>query len=207
MGLLFKHPNLTFLSKFWQDGNIFIQQASRSLISFTLSNYSLHAKDAIVEFWKPFLSSGSDKKSARASAVLGIIGSYDPNCLSPNVRKLVAESLLTLLVEDKRALVRIAAMELIGLGYSIWQPCTIYFTADINANLVVKLLFGWHGKTPDKISQAAISVARESLLDILCVSPTDVLTVMMEFLSSKTMSDRISGLKFLSIGIQKVLLK
>lgn len=125
LGVLYKHPNITFLSKFWQDSNKIIQDVVRFALPRTINNLSRHEKDAIVEFWKPYINEPSnlDKRGSRAALVLSIIGSYDPNCLGPSSRKLIAESLIALLVEDKRSAIRISATELVGLGYEIWEPC------------------------------------------------------------------------------------
>lgn len=144
-----------------------------------------------------------DKKTSRATIILGILGSVDPNCLSPSVRKLVAESLVTLLVEEKRASLRVNAIELVGLGFSIWEPCNTFLTLDINVNTVIRLLFGWFSQSQESSFSSPSNSARNALLEIWCINISAVLNIIVDNLASKNLLDRLTALKFLSLGLNR----
>ena len=72
----------------------------------------------------------------RSAIILGIIGVQEPECLSRSIKKHVAESLVALLLDGKRNIFRLAAVELMGRGYSIWLPF-------IHGASIFKLLYSW----------------------------------------------------------------
>ena len=72
----------------------------------------------------------------RSAIILGIIGVQEPDSLSRSVKKHVAESLVALLLDGKRNIFRLAAVELMGRGYSIWLPF-------IHGASIFKLLHSW----------------------------------------------------------------
>lgn len=72
----------------------------------------------------------------RSAIILGIIGIQEPESLSRSTKKHVAESLVTLLLDGKRNIFRLAAIELVGRGYSIWLPF-------IHGASIFKLLYSW----------------------------------------------------------------
>ena len=79
----------------------------------------------------------SDARSVHRSAIiLGIIGVQEPESLSKSIKKHVAESLVSLLLDGKRNIFRLAAVELIGRGYGIWSPF-------IHGASIFKLLHSW----------------------------------------------------------------
>ena len=79
----------------------------------------------------------SDPRSVHRSAIiLGIIGVQEPESLSKSIKKHVAESLVALLLDGKRNIFRLAAVELIGRGYGIWSPF-------IHGASIFKLLHSW----------------------------------------------------------------
>lgn len=79
----------------------------------------------------------SDARSVHRSAIiLGIIGVQEPESLSRSIKKHVAESLVSLLLDGKRNIFRLSAVELIGRGYGIWSPF-------IHGASIFKLLHSW----------------------------------------------------------------
>lgn len=72
----------------------------------------------------------------RSAIILGIIGVQEPESLSRSIKKHVAESLVALLLDGKRNIFRLAAVELMGRGYSIWLPF-------IHGASIFKLLYSW----------------------------------------------------------------
>lgn len=79
----------------------------------------------------------SDARSVHRSAIiLGIIGVQEPESLSRSIKKHVAESLVSLLLDGKRNIFRLSAIELIGRGYGIWSPF-------IHGASIFKLLHSW----------------------------------------------------------------
>jgi WD40 repeat protein len=72
----------------------------------------------------------------RSAIILGIIGVQEPESLSRTIKKHVAESLVALLLDGKRNIFRLAAVELMGRGYSIWLPF-------IHGASIFKLLYSW----------------------------------------------------------------
>lgn len=72
----------------------------------------------------------------RSAIILGIIGVQEPESLSKSTKKHVAESLVSLLLDGKRNIFRLAAVELIGRGYGIWSPF-------IHGASIFKLLHSW----------------------------------------------------------------
>ena len=72
----------------------------------------------------------------RSAIILGIIGVQEPESLSRTIKKHVAESLVALLLDGKRNIFRLAAVELMGRGYPIWLPF-------IHGASIFKLLYSW----------------------------------------------------------------
>lgn len=72
----------------------------------------------------------------RSAIILGIIGVQEPESLSRSIKKHVAESLVALLLDGKRNIFRLAAVELMGRGYPIWLPF-------IHGASIFKLLYSW----------------------------------------------------------------
>ena len=81
-------------------------------------------------------STGDGRSMYRSAIILGIIGVQEPESLSRSIKKHVAESLVALLLDGKRNIFRLAAVELMGRGYSIWLPF-------IHGASIFKLLYSW----------------------------------------------------------------
>lgn len=140
----FRPAALSFISKFWQDSDAEIQKAARILFSTTFARLSSHQRISLISYWKDYLPNssssgggGSDGRSMyRSAIILGIIGLQEPDSLSRSIKKHVAESLVALLLDGKRNIFRLAAVELMGRGYSIWLPF-------IHGASIFKLLYSW----------------------------------------------------------------
>jgi hypothetical protein len=72
----------------------------------------------------------------RSAIILGIFALKDPSLLSEDIRKCIAQSLVSQLAGDKRNLFRTAAIEILGLGYPVFRP---YF----QPQPIFKALFSW----------------------------------------------------------------
>lgn len=81
-------------------------------------------------------TAGEGRSIYRSAIILGIIGVQEPESLSRSIKKHVAESLVALLLDGKRNIFRLAAVELMGRGYSIWLPF-------IHGASIFKLLYSW----------------------------------------------------------------
>lgn len=153
----FRPAALSFISKFWQDSDEEIQKAARILFSTTFARLSLPQRSSLISYWKDYRktdfiiviisiklfvvpnssNNGSDGRSMyRSAIILGIIGVQEPESLSRSIKKHVAESLVALLLDGKRNIFRLAAVELMGRGYSIWLPF-------IHGASIFKLLHSW----------------------------------------------------------------
>jgi hypothetical protein len=137
---VFRPAALSFISKFWQDPEPEIQKAARILFSSTLARLTPSTQSSLISYWKDYLpngkSSGDGRSMYRSAIILGIIGVQEPDTLSKSIKKHVAESLVALLLDGKRNIFRLSAVELIGRGYLIWLPF-------IHGASIFKLLHSW----------------------------------------------------------------
>ncbi|KAJ3159142.1 hypothetical protein HDU86_002044 [Geranomyces michiganensis] len=156
IGRHYSFASFSYLAKYWQDPVADVQVAARTLFSLTLQKMSTEEKTAGIEYWRthlPNISKHSQKLNMRAVIILGIIGSIQPELLSIRICKDVAESLDRLLREDNsRNLYRVPAIELLGSGFSLWEP-------HINSTAVLRTLIAFSGlATPPPASATSSSL-------------------------------------------------
>ncbi|OUM60391.1 hypothetical protein PIROE2DRAFT_13860, partial [Piromyces sp. E2] len=114
-----------------------IQQAARCLYRSTLSKISEQELNKVLNYWEPYLDDPKalSKMSLRAAMLLGIIGADENELLKSNhsLCSQISKALL-LIIENKTSLQhRIAAVELIGKGFLVWEP-------HINGSAVIRLI-------------------------------------------------------------------
>ena len=97
----------------------------------------------IIQYWQDLLPAaegaapgGGGRRLNRAAIILGILAVHRPECLDEALRGRLAESLMNLLMDDKRNLFRSAAIELIGKAYPVWQ-------GHVQPLSLFRLLLGW----------------------------------------------------------------
>ncbi|KAJ3270411.1 hypothetical protein HK104_004935 [Borealophlyctis nickersoniae] len=233
IGKDYAFPSFSFLAKYWQDPVGDVQQAARSIFTATLEKMSTEEKIGIVNYWRPYLpaaTSGHQKTSKmnlRATIILGIIGADQPKLLTLKDCKDVAESLDFLLKENLPAAYRIAAIELMGRGFSSWEP-------HINSSAILRQLISATGlgtptpappsagsspstppnhgtqttqqqqQQPSVLTPAMIVMARQAIVQIASVNTSlFVGTVTFDLMHSRSAGERASGLKLLGMFIAK----
>ena len=125
VGEEYRMPSLPYLAKFWQDPVVDVQEAARSLFETCLKGMSEETQTLTIQYWHPQLPSvvkKLNKQSIRAALILGILGCDPQAAFNVRVCRDVAESLDTILKEESRNLYRLIAIELIGKGFSVWEP-------------------------------------------------------------------------------------
>ncbi|KAG9297892.1 hypothetical protein G9A89_000055 [Geosiphon pyriformis] len=129
VGSGFCHSSLYFLAKYFQDPSVDIQQAARALFSYSLNNMPPEDQQTVIDFWKQFLSSPDSHTNqfmARSTILLAMIAADHPNVLPSKVAKNVALSLTLLLNDESKISHRLAALELCGRGFDIWEPHILF---------------------------------------------------------------------------------
>jgi len=173
-GTAMRPAAFSFLSKYWQDGQKpAIQSAARRLFSATLTRLSIKQRVAIVRYWQDYLptTAGPASSSAphsgsmhRSVVILAVIACQEPSLMGSLLRKAIAESLVSLLLDDsRRNLFRMAAVELIGRGYSrVWRPY-------VHGGSMVRLLWGWLGQliAAHQAESHAFGVTVSALISLL----------------------------------------
>jgi len=147
----YNYPSFSHLTKYWQDSTNDIQQAARCLYRSTLSKISESDLDKVLNYWEPYLviddPNNLTKVTLRAAILLGIIGA-DENDLLKSKHTLcnhISKALL-LIIENKTSLQhRIAAVELIGKGFLVWEPY-------INGSAVIRILMNLANLNPNSPS-------------------------------------------------------
>lgn len=132
-------PSFSIASKYWHDLDEEIKHASRLLIVQTLSRFDQSMMQRVVLYWTPLLTANEEskvRKMNRAAIILGIVAVHRPEYLDSNLRKMLAESLMSLLMDEKRNIFRSAAIELIGKAYGVWQ-------GQVHALSVFRILLHW----------------------------------------------------------------
>ncbi|PJF17396.1 hypothetical protein PSACC_02791 [Paramicrosporidium saccamoebae] len=135
----FPLPSFSYASKYWHDLGEEIRHGSRLLIVQTLARMDEAMLGRVVDYWSTLLLANENnegRKMNRAAIILGIVAVHRPELLTDNARKMVADSLMSLLMDEKRNLFRAAAIELIGKAYSVWE-------GHVHALSVFRLLLGW----------------------------------------------------------------
>ncbi|KAJ3078094.1 hypothetical protein HK102_004739, partial [Quaeritorhiza haematococci] len=169
VGKSFCFPSFSLLAKYWQDPIVDIQQGARSLLQASLTTMSPEQKGAVIDYWRrhlpvllphtPQTKIAPGKINLRATIILGMIGCDEPSLLNQRVCKDVAESLDWILKnEDGRSPYKLAAVEIIGTGFSTWEP-------HINGTSVVRALIQCTGLAVTPASSTATpAVSTGSLL-------------------------------------------
>ncbi|KAI8919270.1 hypothetical protein DFJ77DRAFT_427879 [Powellomyces hirtus] len=219
IGRHYAFPSFSYLAKYWQDPVADVQIAARTLFSATLQRMSAEEKAAAIEYWRahlPVVTKHNSKLNMRAVLILGIIGSIQPELLDTRVCKDVAESLDQLLREETpRNVYRIAAVELLGSGFPLWEP-------HINGTAVLRTLIAFSGlATPNlpgsagsapppnappvpTASPAVMVASRQAIVQIAsCNAALFISTLTMDLMHSKSASERAGSLKLLGMFIAK----
>ncbi|TPX50852.1 hypothetical protein SeLEV6574_g00678 [Synchytrium endobioticum] len=146
VGKGFCFPSFSFLGKYWQDPLPDLQQAARTLFASTVAKMESQDRDGVVLYWHSLLPTlvtnrKAVKTNMRAAVILGIITADHPNLIPVLVCKDVAQSLDLLIHVDAKSPYRAAAIELIGRGWSTWEP-------HINGSAVFRHVFASTGLIP-----------------------------------------------------------
>ncbi|KND01153.1 uncharacterized protein SPPG_04244 [Spizellomyces punctatus DAOM BR117] len=213
VGRQFAFPSFSFLAKYWQDPIAEVQQVARTLFNSTLAKMGTEEKAAVIEYWRahlPAISKKNTKMNTRAVIILGIVGSLQPDALNMRACKDVAESLDLLIREELRSVYRVAAVELLGSGFAIWEP-------HINGTSLLRTLINFSGLTTSTQSAsggagsptaspnpALIMVARQALVQIATInSALFISTLTFDLMHSKSATERAGSLKLLGMFIAK----
>ncbi|KAI9138814.1 hypothetical protein BKA69DRAFT_1127055 [Paraphysoderma sedebokerense] len=203
VGSEYCYSSLSYLARYWQDTSVDLQHAARCLFVATLSRLSSEKKKEVVEYWYRYLPSvapskdGFTKTMARATIILGVLGSEYPDVLSLRTAKEIALSLTLLLNEDNpnKTMYRLASCELIGKGFTTWEP-------HVNGAAVLRTLIaftGTHVQVP-----GLIGMARQAIFHIATTNPALFSsTVTFDLVHSKSIPERIGLLRLLSLMVQK----
>ncbi|TPX36151.1 hypothetical protein SmJEL517_g01417 [Synchytrium microbalum] len=164
IGSGFCFPSFAFLAKYWQDPIIDVQEAARTLFASTVSKMDVNVRDGIIQYWHSLLPTlVSNKKpvktNMRAAVILGIITSDNPGLIPVLICKDVAQSLDLLIHEDAKSAYRAAAIELIGRGWSTWEPY-------VNGSAVFRHVVASTGLIPP-IPGAITSPQRKGVMNVL----------------------------------------
>ncbi|KAM3583827.1 hypothetical protein VKS41_003798 [Umbelopsis sp. WA50703] len=207
-------PSFLFLSKYWQD------TSARALFASALCQMNEDEKKAVIEYWERYLPTSCDIESvgpqvmARATIILAIIGSNNPEALSPETRKVTALSLTILLsdteheVDNKEneqqqgnisqaATARLtASMELLAEGFSTWE-------AYIKSAEVLRTIFAYtgdrHSTSPqiNRTARAAIfQIANNHM-------PLVVGTLTYDMMNAQKMEDRLACMRVVNMFARK----
>lgn len=120
----------------------------------------------------PSATSQDNRSTYRSAIILAIIATQSTEALPTAIIKNISESLVSLLLEDKRNIFRLAAIELIGTGYYLWQPF-------IHGASIFKLLYSWfvqlHSTSNTNLNddQLLYNLTLSSILYILTTTTTN----------------------------------
>ncbi|KAI9092699.1 hypothetical protein DFS34DRAFT_287308 [Phlyctochytrium arcticum] len=214
VGKEYAYPSFSFMAKYWQDPISEVQSVTRTLFAAAILNMTTDEKNSLVEYWRahiPPISKRSSKMNMRAVLILGIFGCTQSDALNVRVCKDVAESLNLLIREEGRSVYRIAAIELLGVGFNLWEP-------HVNGTSVLRTLINYSGLaiTPQNEaaqagrtgsntpSPAVIMSSRQALVQIATVNPAlFISTLTFDLMHSKSAAERAGGLKLLGLFIAK----
>ncbi|KAI9204248.1 uncharacterized protein BJ171DRAFT_506741 [Polychytrium aggregatum] len=160
IGSRFKFPSFSYLARFWQDPVADIQQAARSLFNMALSKMPEEERQSVINYWKSYLPVSytpprKEKTNMRCAIIMGILGVHFPNAFTQRICKDVAESLDIALRDDQKSHIayRIAAVEIIGHGFTTWEP-------HINGSAVLRGIIALTGlgiaPAPSPVSSGAV---------------------------------------------------
>jgi len=178
-------------------------------------------KKAVIDYWERYLPTSSDIESvgpqvmARASIILAIIGSNDPDALSAETRKATALS-LTLLLSDtnqdvgeskendplsggtsQAVAARLAAsMELLSEGFSTWE---VY----IKSSEVLRTLFMYAGDS----HPTSLQINRTARTAIFHIAnshmPLVIGTLTYDIMHAQRMEDRLACMRVINMFARK----
>lgn len=116
-------PSLSILALYWRDPIDDVLQAARTIFVATADRLSSEQRRSFASSWAPKLKKDSEKDSkSLAIIVLAILGSQWPDSMDKDLTAQVTNELLKLLNSDTEGgALRIASVELLGKGFSIWR--------------------------------------------------------------------------------------
>ncbi len=76
------------------------------------------------------------RRMNRAAIILGVLALHRSECLDDRTRRAISNSLMGVLMDDKRNLFRSASIELVGRAFDVWRE-------HIDALAVFRLFIGW----------------------------------------------------------------
>ncbi|KAL7745887.1 hypothetical protein RI367_008804, partial [Sorochytrium milnesiophthora] len=202
IGSAFCYPSLAFLARYWQDSSPEIQHAARRLFIEALNQMPNDKKVEIVLYWSRHLPSvapgkeGLTKTMARATIILGVLGSEYAESLPQKVAKDVALSLTVLLNEEgsQKANYRLAACELLGKGFKTWEPY-------INGSAVVRSLISY---TMQNTASQFVVMAKQALYHISTSNVALLVqTVTFDLVHSRGLAEKSGLMKLVSGVMQK----
>ncbi|KAJ3022996.1 hypothetical protein HKX48_004619 [Thoreauomyces humboldtii] len=234
IGRHYAFPSFSFLAKYWQDPVADVQTTARALFGASLQKMGPEETAIGIEYWRshlPAVAKQSQKLNLRAVIILGIIGCIQPGLLNSTVCKDVAESLDQMLREETpRNVYRIAAVEILGSGFPIWEP-------HINAANILRTLIAFSGlanpspalsatspsvnappvpgsqtspsssslPSPSAAPSPAVMVAsRQAIVQLASCNPAlFISTLTMDLMHSKNPNERMGNLKLLGMFIAK----
>lgn len=206
-------PSFAFGSKYWHDLSEELRHASRLMIVQTLARLDKPVLQSIAHYWTALLPSNEaagERRMNRAAIILGILAVHQPEILDLPTCRLVADSLMGLLMDEKRNLFRAAAIELIGRAFPIWEK-------HVKALAVFRLLLGWLASM-SQIDESGGSVAqlvvpfesaatldtldavRETLLKLAAAAPAAIIPEWLshDFVHARTLIERWTTISLLS---------
>lgn len=206
-------PSFAFGSKYWHDLSEELRHASRLMIVQTLARLDQTVLQSIAHYWTALLPSNEavgERRMNRAAIILGILAVHQPEILDSTTCRLVADSLMGLLMDEKRNLFRAAAIELIGRAFPIWER-------HVKALAVFRLLLGWLASM-SQIDESGGSVAqlvvpfesaatldtldavRETLLKLAAAAPAAIIPDWLshDFVHARTLIERWTTISLLS---------
>ncbi|KAG2186975.1 hypothetical protein INT44_003203 [Umbelopsis vinacea] len=178
-------------------------------------------KKAVIEYWERFLPTSSDIESvgqqvmARATIILAIIGSNNPEALAPETRKETALSLTLLLSDTEQdiseskentashgAISQVvaarltASMELLSEGFSTWE---VY----IKSSEVLRTLFMYAGDS----QASSLQINRTARTAIFHIAnshmPLVIGTLTYDMMNAQKMEDRLACMKVINMFARK----
>ncbi|CAO3669477.1 unnamed protein product [Umbelopsis ramanniana] len=208
-------PSFLFLSKYWQD------TSARALFASALCQMKDDEKKAVIKYWERFLPTSSDIESvgqqvmARATIILAIIGSNNPEALAPETRKETALSLTLLLSDTEQdmgeskentashgAISQVvaarltASMELLSEGFSTWE---VY----IKSSEVLRTLFMYAGDS----QASSLQINRTARTAIFHIAnshmPLVIGTLTYDMMNAQKMEDRLACMKVINMFARK----
>jgi hypothetical protein len=192
-----------------------IQQAARSIFRATVSKWSASTWKRAIRYWFSKLS-GHDvhasSEPARAAIILAVLGSSpEQGPMDTKIKGEVAAALIAMAGEGKIGF-RVAALELLGRGFSTWEP-------HISAVSLIRYLEQLAGFLPALLGSPAATptsapvavqppsvqqMARQAILSIATSSTAVfVQTLVLDLTHAKTAEERKGCLRLISVFVHK----